>query len=118
MRLLKLTALFILISSIGYTQNNNSKTIFEVDGVCRMCKKRIEKASLKTKGVKSAIWNLETHQLQVIFDEQKVDIETIKSNVSAAGHDTNTVRASNEAYGKLFKCCKYRDLNVIEEHKL
>ena len=118
MKLLKLTAFFMLISSIGYTQNNNLKTIFEVDGVCGMCKKRIEKASLKTKGVKSAIWNLETHKLQVIYDEQKVDVETIKSNVSAAGHDTNTVKASNKAYGKLFKCCKYRDLKVIEEHKL
>ena len=116
MRLLKLTALLILISSIGYTQNNNSKTIFEVDGVCRMCKKRIERASLKTKGVKSAVWNLETHQLQVIYNEQKVDIETIKSNISAVGHDTNTVKASNEAYEKLFKCCKYRDSRVIEEH--
>ena len=116
MRLLKLTALFILISSIGYTQNNNSKTIFEVDGVCKMCKKRIEKASLKTKGVKSAVWNLETHQLQLIYNEQKVDIETIKSNISAIGHDTNTVKASNEAYGKLFKCCKYRDPKLIEEH--
>ena len=83
-----------------------------------MCKKRIEKASLKTKGVKSAIWNMETHQLHVIYDELKVDIETIKSNVSAAGHDTNTVKASTEAYGNLFKCCKYRGLKVIEEHKL
>ena len=116
MRLLKLTALFILISSIGHTQNNNSKTIFEVDGVCKMCKKRIEKASIKTKGVRSAVWNLETHQLQLIYNEQKVDIETIKSNISAIGHDTNTVKASNEAYGKLFKCCKYRDPKLIEEH--
>ena len=116
MRLLKLTALFILISSIGYTQNNNSKTIFEVDGVCKMCKKRIEKASIKTKGVKSAVWNLETHQLQVIYDEHKVDIETIKSNISATGHDTKTIKASNEAYDRLFKCCKYRDPKIIVEH--
>ena len=116
MRLLKLTALLILISSIGYTQNNNSKTIFEVDGVCKMCKKRIEKASIKTEGVKSAVWNLETHQLRVIYDEQKVDIETIKSNISATGHDTKTIKASNEAYDRLFKCCKYRDPKVIVEH--
>ena len=69
-----------------------------------MCKKRIEKASIKTKGVKSAVWNLETHQLRVIYDEQKVDIETIKSNISATGHDTKTIKASNEAYDRLFKC--------------
>ena len=118
MRLLKLTALFVLITSLGYTQNNNLKTIFEVDGVCGMCKKRIEKASLKTKGVKSALWNLETHQLQVIYNERKVDLEILKSNIAAAGHDTKTIKASSESYGKLFKCCKYRDPKVTEEHKL
>ncbi|MBN97376.1 MAG: ATPase [Flavobacteriaceae bacterium] len=118
MRLVKLTAVFLLLTSIAYTQNNNSKTILEVDGVCGMCKKRIEKASLKTKGVKSAVWNLETHQLQLIYNARKVDIETIKSNITAVGHDTKTLKASVEAYEKLDNCCRYRDLKVVKDHKL
>ena len=33
-------------------KNKNARVAFEVDGICGMCKKRIETAALKTKGVK------------------------------------------------------------------
>ena len=68
----------MLISSIGYAQNKNAKATIEVDGVCMMCKNRIEKACLKTKGVKSAIWNVETHNLSLIYDERKSEFRNYK----------------------------------------
>ena len=52
MKLIKLTLLLMMISSVGYAQNKNAKATIEVDGVCMMCKNRIEKTCLKTKGVK------------------------------------------------------------------
>ena len=79
MKLIKFTVLLLMISSIGYAQNKNAKATIEVDGVCMMCKNRIEKACLKTKGVKSAVWNVETHNLSLIYDERKVNLETINS---------------------------------------
>jgi cation transport ATPase len=115
MRLLIITILLLLVSSIGFSQNNSYKTI-EVDGVCKMCKKRIEKACLKTKGVKSAVWNLKTHKLKLIYNPKKVDLELIKSNILAVGHDTKTLKASQEAYAQLHACCKYRDPKVVEDH--
>ena len=81
------------------------------------CKKRIEKASLNTKGVKSAIWNVETHELKLIFDERKASLEIIEKAVAAVGHDTKTLRATNEAYATVHPCCKYREEAVREEHK-
>ena len=33
-------------------KKKNAKVAFKVDGICGMCKKRIEIAALKTKGVK------------------------------------------------------------------
>ena len=77
MKLIKFTVLLLMITSIGYAQNKNAKATIEVDGVCMMCKNRIEKACLKTKGVKSAVWNVETHKLSLIYDERKVNLETI-----------------------------------------
>jgi mercuric ion binding protein len=44
-------------------KNKNARVAFEVDGICGMCKKRIEIAALKTKGVKFAIWDVKTHQI-------------------------------------------------------
>ena len=58
------------------------KAAIEVDGVCMMCKNRIEKACLKTKGVKSAIWNVETHNLNLIYDERKSRFRNYKSKNS------------------------------------
>ena len=115
----KLVLLGVLIFE-GLTltaQNKNAKASLEVDGVCMMCKNRIEKASLKTKGVKSAVWNVESHELKLIFDENKTDLSTIQNNIVAVGHDTKTLKATDEAYNSVHPCCKYREDAVVEEHK-
>ena len=59
---------------IGFTtqsqevvKNKNAKVSCKVDGVCGMCKKRIETAALKTKGVKFAVWSTKTHNLNLII---------------------------------------------------
>jgi len=81
-----------------------------------MCKERIELASLKTKGVKSANWSIETHQLSIIMDERKVDELTIHKNIAGVGHDTNKIKATNEAYNNLHGCCKYDRVNTQFGH--
>jgi len=99
-----------------FAQNKNAKASLEVDGVCMMCKERIEKASIKTKGVKSAIWNVKTHELKLIFDERKTDLATIQKNIVAVGHDTKELKASDEAYNSVHPCCRYRDEVVKADH--
>ena len=43
-------AVMMIMGVTVYAQNKNAKASIEVDGVCLMCKTRIEKASIKTKG--------------------------------------------------------------------
>ncbi len=117
MKTILLTVTMLFIGILSYGQNKNMKASIEVDGVCMMCKKRIEKASLKTKGVKSATWNVDTHELKLIFDENKTSLNQIASNVTDVGHDTKSFIASKEAYESLDPCCKYRDEAVVEDHK-
>jgi len=107
----------LLFTLTSFAQNKNERASLEVDGVCLMCKKRIEKASLNTKGVKSAIWDVKTHELKLIFDERKTNLETISQSITAVGHDTKELKATDEAYGKVHPCCKYRDDEVIGNHK-
>lgn len=106
----------LLVASSSLAQVKNATATFEVDGVCGMCKKRIEKACITTKGVKSASWDIETHVLTVFFDERKTNLNAIKKNISAAGHDTNDFKAPEEAYNNIDPCCKYRDEEVIKAH--
>ena len=117
MKTILLTITLLFVGTLTYGQNKNAKASIEVDGVCMMCKKRIEKASIKSKGVKSAVWNVDTHELRLIFDENKTSIEQIESNLAAVGHDTKSLIASKEAYDSLHPCCKYREDAVIEDHK-
>ena len=107
----------VVLSSISFAQNKNAKASMEVDGVCGMCKARIEKAAIRTKGVKSALWNVDTHELKLIYDERKTNLKTIAQNLAKVGHDTKDFKASDEAYEGVNPCCKYRDKDVVEAHK-
>lgn len=109
--------LLMLATTVTFAQDKNKRSSIEVDGVCMMCKSRIEKACLKTKGVKSAVWNVDTHELKLIFDENKTNLKTIEQNILAVGHDTKTLKASDEAYASVHACCKYREEEVIDDHK-
>ena len=103
-------------------KKKNAKVAFEVDGICGMCKKRIETAALKTKGVKFALWNVQSHQLNVILDERKTDVLTIQKNILKVGHDVvgldqKKVEATEEAYNSVHPCCKYRDEEIVLDHE-
>lgn len=103
-------------------KNKNAKVTFEVDGICGMCKKRIETAALKTKGVKFALWDVKSHQLNLIMDERKTDVLTVQQNILKVGHDVvgldeRKITATDEAYSSVHPCCKYRDEEIILDHK-
>jgi len=112
-----LVLLVFFIGASTFAQNKNAKASIEVDGVCLMCKERIEKASIKTKGVKAASWNVETHELKLFFDENKTDLSTIQKNIAAVGHDTQDIVATDEIYNSIDECCKYRDEQVVKDHE-
>lgn len=109
--------LVMLVGITSFAQNKNARASMEVDGVCNMCKERIEKACIKTKGVKSAVWNVETHQLSLIYDERKTNLDTITKNVLAVGHDVKDLKATDEAYNSVHDCCRYRDDEVKADHE-
>ncbi|MDT0556240.1 heavy-metal-associated domain-containing protein [Patiriisocius hiemis] len=114
----KLIVIFTLLATtVTFAQDKNAKATLEVDGICGMCKKRIETATIKTKGVKFADWDIVSKQLSIIYDERKTNLEIINKNIAAVGHDTKEVKATDEAYNSVHPCCLYRDPDVIGEHK-
>lgn len=113
--ILLLTA-FLLSLSV-FAQDRNAKATIEVNGVCFMCKVRIETAAKKTSGVKSAIWGVNTHQLSLIYNAKKTPLDSIRYNIAAVGHDTGEFIATDEAYNSVDDCCRYRDEKVIKSHE-
>lgn len=87
-------------------QQNDSAT-FKVYGKCGMCRKRIEKAAKELDGVNSASWDNRSQDLTVEYDASEISEKEIHEKIAAAGHDTENVKATNEAYRELPGCCKY-----------
>lgn len=107
----------LLTTSMTFAQEKNKKVTMEVDGVCEMCKMRIEKAALGVKGVKYASWDIPSHQLSLIMDERKTNTMEVKTALVAVGHDTKELKATEDAYNKVMPCCKYRDEEVVKNHE-
>ncbi len=82
--------------------------ILIVQGLCDMCKERIEAAANSIKGVSSAVWDSETNQLKLSFDPAQTSLDTIGKVIANAGHDNEKYKADDKKYNTLPGCCKYR----------
>ncbi len=106
------TFILLLVAVIGFSaqaqqKNKNAKYTFEVNGNCDQCKKRIEKAAYSVPGVKMALWDVGTHQLNIILNEEKASVKEVKVAIAKVGHDTDEVRSADEVYENLHHCCLY-----------
>ncbi|HIG89647.1 MAG: cation transporter [Flavobacteriaceae bacterium] len=110
-----LFALIVLSYSSIFSQTQ-IETFF-VNGVCGMCKDRIEKSCIKVEGIKMVNWNLDNRQIKVIYNKKKIDLPQIHSFIASMGHDTDMITASEKSYNSLDECCKYRDENIVIDHK-
>lgn len=96
------------VSAQGQEQKNkNAKYTTEINGNCEQCQKRIQKAAFSVPGVKSASWNIETHQLSVIINEEKCTLLDVKKAIAKVGHDADEVKSTKEVYDNLHSCCQY-----------
>lgn len=107
-----ITGLFTIGSAV-FTSACTSKSdggkemTFKVYGNCDMCKKNIEGALEKEKGVLSAEWNKDTKVMSVSYDSTETDSKRINKLIAASGYDTELERGNDEAYNKLPECCQY-----------
>ena len=106
---------FLLSFSLAFSQTKTDT--FFVDGVCGMCKQRIENSCIKIKGIKMVNWNVDSRMLKVIYNEKKINLTDIHKFVASIGHDTKIEKAPEEIYNSLENCCKYRDPQVVKDHQ-
>lgn len=105
--------ILILMLMVGFItlaqekKNKNAEYDIEVNGNCEMCKKRIEKAAISVKGVKSAVWHQDDKILHLIINEEKCALLEVEKSIAAVGHDTQNVKATEEQFQQLHGCCQY-----------
>ncbi|TDS52732.1 heavy-metal-associated domain-containing protein [Myroides indicus] len=101
-----LTFIIAFLFSTVQAQEKGKQTI-SVKGNCEMCKKRIEKAALDVKGVRSAEWSAEKQAIDLYINPKKTNTKEVEKAIAKAGHDTEHITAEDEAYQSLHSCCQY-----------
>ncbi len=87
-----------------------STQTFKVNGVCVMCKNRIESAALSVEGVKSATWEENTQKLSIKFSAfKKVAVDIAEKKLASVEHDNLICKADDRAYYASPECCHYRN---------
>lgn len=97
----------LAFSSASFAQKK-AEIEFHVSGVCGMCETRIEKA-LDVPGVIMAEWDVETKKAKVAYKTKVISEEQIHQLIANVGHDTDKIKATDEAYANMHGCCKYRE---------
>ena len=75
-----LIILSLFVSSFCFSQESNSKSqkvSFNVKGVCEMCKDRIEKGTIKLKGVKYVNWDIISNNISLIYNSKKINLDDL-----------------------------------------
>lgn len=103
----------LMLSAFSQNTPTLLTTIFEVDGNCGMCEKRIETAALG-KGVIKADWDVTTKKMTLEYDAAKTSALAVQKRIAKAGHDTTFVEAKDKAYNNLPDCCQYERMRYID----
>lgn len=87
---------------------NDKHAMLKVQGLCEMCKDRIEKTAKSVSGVSSATWDLKAKELHLNYNPEKTNLDAVSKALAKVGHDTEKHKADEKTYNALPSCCKYR----------
>jgi Cu(I)/Ag(I) efflux system membrane fusion protein len=88
--------------------SGDEHAVIVAQGLCGMCRERIENAARSVAGVSLASWDASTKQLHLHFDSSKTSADEVSKAIAGAGHDTDKYRADDRVYDALPECCRYR----------
>jgi copper chaperone CopZ len=73
---------------------------------CNMCKEKIEKDLVLTKGVKKVNVDVDKKEINVTYNDEKTTEAKLKKAISKIGYDADEVVANKKAHDHLAKCCQ------------
>ncbi|QCX52567.1 TonB-dependent receptor domain-containing protein [Elizabethkingia sp. JS20170427COW] len=107
-------ALSLMAFEMVNAQTQVKHEMFFVNGNCEQCKDRIE-AAAKIKGVKKAVWDVQTRVLHLEYDSDKVTAAQVLRKIADVGHDNAMYKAEDKVYNNLVACCLYDRNDVPKE---
>ncbi len=111
MKQFKLTLLAILgFVAVSFAQDKTITAVINTPSVqCSMCKSKIEKNLKKIDGISSVKVDYKKKTTTVSWENDKTNLEKIKTAISKSGYDADNILADEAAYNDLADCCKKPD---------
>ena len=89
-----ITVIAVLVMSFSFIADAQTRKAeikdtavsFRVGGACEMCKQRIEE-TIKTKGVRTAKWDVNSKILNLVYNQGILSLAKIHKRISEVGHD-------------------------------
>jgi mercuric ion binding protein len=96
----------LCFAKISFGQTVKTVTIKVPTVQCEECKDRIENYVRHEDGVQKIVVDYKRKTAKVTFLTDRINVETIKTDIANAGYDADDVTANPESYQKLPTCCK------------
>ena len=90
------------------------KVVIQTNAICEMCKSSIEKQLLGLDGVAKAELDLVTKKVKIKYDEDVIDVATLRQAIAATGYQADDVPPRPKAQANLAACCKPKDLETTK----
>jgi periplasmic mercuric ion binding protein len=97
--------MLILVLTGFMVKAQDTTIVIKSTAQCQECKDNIEKSLNFEKGVKSAVVNMDTKEVTVIYNPDKTTPEKIRTAISKTGYDADDVPADPKVYARLKPCC-------------
>lgn len=111
---LALSVLTLFVITTGFVKPNLAQVVVKTTFYCNHydeCESKplLEKEIMLTRGVKSVVIDGKTQTITVKYKPKQVTPDKIRTVISNAGYDADTVKANPKAYEKLDGCCKKKE---------
>lgn len=109
-----LSVLILLVITTGFVKPQLSEVVISTTFYCDhydQCESKplLEKEIMLTRGVKSVVIDGKAQTITVKYKPKRVTPDKIRTVISNAGYDADTVKANPKAYEKLDGCCKKKE---------
>lgn len=101
--------LLIAILSIGLQAAEMPKAkvvVIKTSVICGSCKARVEKALTATEGVEAVTVDLDTKNVKVKYNPEKLSESQIRLVIANLGYNADDMKKDEAAYAKLPMCCQ------------
>jgi copper chaperone CopZ len=101
----KLIVIIVVLLSFGAIAQTKTISI-QTSAQCEMCKEKIEKNLIYSKGVVYATLDSKTKIINVEYKTEKTNPDILRKIISDSGYDADSIPANEKVYLKLPLCCK------------